>query len=140
MDMEKRFDEVSAMMDELRAKTEKAHQEIKGSFSDGVANFKADMEFTSKSIDEIADDAERKHDLRVEKRIDDVISASESIRDKINSLAQERSRAEQEAVILDLLDYAEECQGVAAYMADEAVMAYRAAAGQLAEYKKKYGK
>ncbi len=158
MDINERFDEISAKMDELKAKAEKASEEVKESWNQGLADFKADMEFTMNSIDEIAEEAEKNHDLRVEKRIDDIIAADEKIeekkeeraekrreklfalRDRINELAQDINKADQEQLIIDLLDYADECQETAVYMAEEAALAYKAAAEELVKYNAKYGK
>lgn len=197
MNLTEKFDEVSAKMDELKAKAEKAAQEVKESWTQGIADFKADMEFTGASISEIADDAERKHNLKVEERIDKAISASETIkesfadgaanfkadgealksglrdaaveideqteitdakieakreeraeehrtkieelRDKINDLGVAHAKADQEELILELLYYADDCQAIALYMAEEAAIAYKAAANELAIYNAKYG-
>lgn len=197
MDLTERFDAVSAKMDELKAKAEKASKEVKESWTQGIADLKADMEFTRANIDEIAADAERKHDLKVEERIDDAIAASEAVResfaegaanlkadgdafvsdlkdaaveideqteiadakiaakreekaekhrakieelrDRINDLGQAHARADQEELILELLEYADDCQAIAVYMAEEAAIAYKAAANEIAIYKAKYG-
>ena len=157
MDTNERFDEATKKMDELKAKLEEANKTVKESFKDGVANFKSDMEFTSTSIDEIFDDAEKKHDMKVEERIDKFIDADErreakreerraastakieNLQNKINDLGQAHAKADQEELIADLLTYAEDCQATAVYMAEEAVLAYRAAAEQIAIYNEKYG-
>ena len=157
MTTEERVNAATAKMEELKAKLDEANEAVKDSFRQGAANFKSDMEFTAASIDEIADDAERKHDLRVEKTIDSIIAADEKIeakreerlekrkakieaaRDRINELAQEVSKADQEQLIIDLLDYADDCQATAVYMAGEAALAYKAAARELADYYSKYG-
>ena len=65
MDLNERFEEVSAKMDELKAKAEKASREVKESWNEGIANFKSDMAFTMESINEVADEAEKKHDQKV---------------------------------------------------------------------------
>ena len=72
MDLNERFEEVSAKMDELKAKAEKASREVKESWNEGIANFKSDMAFTMESINEVADEAEKKHDQKVEERIDKI--------------------------------------------------------------------
>ena len=139
MDLKERFDEVSARMDELKAKAEKASQDVKESWAQGIDDFRADMEFNRANFDEIADDAERKHDLRVEERIDRRIARAEALRDKINDLGEAYAKADQEELILGLLEYADECQAVAVYMAEEAAAAYKAAANEIAAYNDKYG-
>ena len=151
MDLNERFEEVTARMDELKVKAEKASNEVKESWSEGISNFKSDMEFTMASINEVADEAEKKHDMRVEERIDRIETKREerleknrakiyALRDRINELAQDVSKADQEELIVDLLTYADECQETAIEMAEEAVLAYRAAAEQIALYNEKYGK
>ena len=60
--------------------------------------------------------------------------------DRINELAQDIGKADQEQLILDLLDYADECQATAVEMAEEAALAYKAAAKELVKYNEKYGK
>ena len=65
---------------------------------------------------------------------------SDALRDRINELAQDVSKADQEEFILDLLDYADECQATAVYMAEEAAAAYKAAAQEIVKYNEKYGR
>ena len=157
MDVNERFEASAAAMDELKAKLEKAHETVKDSMKDGVANFKADMKFTSDSVDEVFVDAEKQHDLKVEQRVDKVIDAEErfdakkeerrearkaridELKNKINDLGQAYAKADQEELIADLLVYAEDCEATALYMAQEAVLAYEAAARELADYYEKYG-
>ena len=158
MELTERFEAATAKMDELKAKMEEANKAVKESVKQGAANFKSDMEFTQASIDEIFDEAEKKHDLKVEERIDNIIAADErieekreerreasrakikSLRDKINDLSRSYAKADQEELIIDLLTYADDCQETAIYMAEEAVLAYREAAEQIALYNEKYGK
>ena len=157
MELNERFEAVSAKMDELKVKMEEANNAVKESFKQGAANFKSDMEFTQASIDEIFDAAETKHDLKVEERIDDIIAADasheekreerleaskakiKSLQDKINELSQAYAKADQEELIIELLTYADECQEVAIFMAKEAVLTYKAAAEQIEIYNEKYG-
>ena len=157
MDMTEKFEAASAKMDELKAKMEEANEAVKESFKQGAANFKSDMEFTSASIDEIFDEAEKTHDLKVEERIDNVIAFDEkledkkeerreaarakfkNLQDKINDLSQAYAKADMEELIIDLLTYGDDCQAMAIEMAEEAVLAYRAAAEQIAIYNEKYG-
>ena len=49
-------------------------------------------------------------------------------------------KADQEEFILELLDYADECQATAVYMAEEAAVAYKTAAQEIAKYNEKYGR
>ena len=157
MDLTDRADAAAAKMNELKAKMEEANNAVKESIQQGAANFKSDMEFTQASIDEIFEDAEKKHDLKVEERIDKIIDADarleekraerreaskakiKNLQDKINDLSQAYARADMEELIIDLLTYADECQETAVCMAEEAVLAYKAAAEQIAIYKEKYG-
>ncbi len=151
MDLNERFEEVSAKMDELKAKAEKASREVKESWNEGIANFKSDMAFTMESINEVADEAEMKHDQKVEEHIDKIETKRDerlekrrekvyALRDRINELAQDVSKADQEEFILDLLDYADECQATAVYMAEEAAVAYKTAAQEIVKYNEKYGR
>ena len=157
MDVNERFEASAATMDELKAKLEKAHETVKESMKDGVANFKSDVKFTTETVDEVFEDAEKQHDLNVEKRIDKVIDAEDKfdakreerrearkakideLKGKINDLGQAYAKADQEELIADLLVYAEDCEATALYMAQEAVLAYEAAAKELADYYEKYG-
>jgi NADH dehydrogenase/NADH:ubiquinone oxidoreductase subunit G len=157
MDLTERYDAVTAKMDELRAKLEESNEAVKESFKQGAADFRADMEFNQNSIDEILEEAKREHDIRVEERIDDIIATDEAfearkeerreaarakiknLQDKINDLGQAYARADQEELIVDLLTYADECQEIAIYMSEEAILAYKAAAEQIALYYEKYG-
>ena len=61
------------------------------------------------------------------------------LQDKINDLSQAYARADMEDLIIDLLDYADECQEAAVALAEEAALAYRTAAEQIAIYNEKYG-
>lgn len=158
MDLNERIDAAKAKMDELKSKMEDANEAVKESWKQGVADFKSDMEFTKNTIAEISDEEERKLELKAEGRIEKIVEADEkieakkeerheasmakkkSLQDKINSLSQAYAKADQEELIMDLIDYAEECQENAAYMAEEAILAYKAAAEQIALYNEKYGK
>lgn len=193
MSFTERFDAAAAKMDELRAKMEKASEEIKASWKQGVDQFKSDMEFNKAAIEEVSAEADRERELRIEKKIDNAIYASETIKesgeegaakfrsdmevlraslreiaegldeqnelvaekkearveearakleataDKIYGIGQAFERADQEELILDLLTYAEECQALADMMTDEAELALKAAAEQIAIYNEKYG-
>lgn len=157
MESQERFDAAAEKLDELKAKMEEAKTAVKDSIKDGVANFRSDMEFTSSCIDEIYDDAEKRHDQKIEENIDRIIAAEEkheekkeerrealrakikSLQDKINDLSWEYAKADQEELILDLLAYADECHEIAVYMAEEAIFAYKEAAEQIEIYKEKYG-
>ena len=112
---------------------------MKESFRQGAADFKSDMEFTKASIDEISDETERKIEVRSEERIGKRKAKLEELQNKINDLGQAYAKADQEELIIGLLEYAEDCRATAVYMAEEAVTAYKAAADELAEYNKKYG-
>jgi polyhydroxyalkanoate synthesis regulator phasin len=157
MDVNKRFEEVSARMTELRARADAASREVEESWKQGIENFKSDMQFTRSSIDEITDETERNIELSIERGIDRIIEADEKLeakrsenldaarsrveklQDKINSLGQAHAKADQEELILNLLDYADECQETAVHMAEEAARAYIAAAKEIALYDEKYG-
>ena len=157
MDVNERFEASAATMDELKAKLEKAHQTVKDSVRDGAANFRSDLKFTQESVDEVFVDAEKQHDLKVEERVDRIIDAEErrderreerreaakakidELKEKINDLGQAYAKADQEELIADLLIYAEDCEATALYMAQEAVLAYEAAAKEMADYYEKYG-
>ena len=158
MSTEERFEAASVKMDELMAKIEEVNKALKESIKDGAANFKSDMKFTQESIDEIFDDAEKRHDQKVEERIDEIIALDEkldekkeerrdalrarigNLQDKINDLSQAYAKADQEELIIDLLDYADDCRETAIEMAEEAILAYKAAAEQIALYNEKYGR
>ena len=157
MELQERFDAATAKLDELKAKMEEANKAVKESIKDGAANFRSDMEFTSSCIDEIFEEAEKKHDLKVEERVDNIIAADErleekreerreasrakikKLQDRINDISRDYAKADQEELILDLLAYADECHETAVYMAEEAIHAYKEAAEQIAIYKEKYG-
>ena len=157
MNTEERFKEAAAGMDELKARIEEANKALKESFSEGAANFRSDMEFTKASIDEISDETERKIELKAEEKIDRIVDAEEKrdarkderlekrrtkleeLQNRINDLGQAYAKADQEELIIGLLEYADDCRGTAVYMADEAANAYRAAVRELAEYNRKYG-
>ena len=158
MDLTERFEAATAKMDELKVKMEEANKAVKESVKEGTANFISDMEFTQASIDEIFDDAEKRHDLKVEERVDNIIAADEkleekreerreaavakikNLQDRINDLSRDYAKADQEQLIIDLLTYADVCQKTAIEMAEDAVYAYRAAAEQIAIYNEKYGR
>ena len=157
MNSEERFKAAAAGMDELKAKIEEVNKAVKESFSGGAANFRSDMEFTKSSIDEISDETEKKIELKAEQQVDKIIDAEEKmeakkdarlekrrtklqeLQDRINDLGQAYAKADQEELIMGLLEYADECRDTAVYMADEAVNAYRAAAAELVKYNEKYG-
>ena len=157
MNTEERFKEAASGMDELKAKIEEANKALKESFAEGAANFRSDMELTRASIDEISDETERKIELKTEETVDRIVDAEEKreakrderlekrrskleeLQNRINDLGQAYAKADQEDLIIGLLEYADDCRETAVYMADEAAYAYKAAAKELAEYKKKYG-
>ena len=157
MDIMERFDAATAKLDELRDKLEEANKAVKESVKDGAASFRTHMEFTQSSIDEIFDDAEKRLDLKVEERVDNIIAADErleekreerydasvaklkKLQDRINDLSRDYAKADQEEIIIDLLAYADECHDTAVYMAEEAIKAYKAAAEQIEIYNEKYG-
>ena len=142
---------------ELRAKMEEANKAVKDSVRQGAANFRSDMEFTQASIDEIFDDAEKRIDARIEEGIENIEAADarieerrderreaasaklKDLQNRINDLSQLYAKTDQEELILDLLSYADECQANAVYMAEQAVIAYKAAADQMEGYYEKYG-
>ena len=140
MELTDRFEAATAKMDELKAKMEEANKAVKESISQGAANFKSDMEFTQASIEEIFDDAEDRAEEKREERREASRAKIKNLQDKINDLSQAYAKADQEELIVDLLTYADECQETAIEMAEEAVLAYRAAAEQIALYNDKYGK
>ena len=139
MNTEERFEAAAASMDELKVKLEEVNEAVKESFRQGAAEFKSDMEFTKASIDEISDETERKIEVRSEERIGKRKAKLEELQNKINDLGQAYAKADQEELIIGLLEYAEDCRATAVCMAEEAVTAYKAAADELAEYNKKYG-
>ena len=193
MSFTERFDAAAARMDELKAKLEKASEEVKESWSQGVANFKSDMAVTRESIEEIAEENEArkqakkderrekaenvrdtvresfaegaenyKSDMEVlreslrevaagldeqneaveakkEAKVDEARAKLEETANRIYEVGQAFERADQEELILDLLAYAEECQAVADAMTDEAELALKAAAEQIAIYNEKFG-
>ena len=110
MSTEERFETASVKMDELKAKIEEVNKALKESIKEGAANFKS---------------------LRA--RIG-------NLQDKINDLSQAYAKADQEELIIDLLDYADDCRETAIEMAEEAILAYKAAAEQIALYNEKYGR
>lgn len=193
MSYTERFDAATAKMDELKDKIEKASEEIKASWKQGVEQIKSDIDFNMEAIEEITVEADRKYQLKIEEGIDSYIRASETIKesgqqgvadfksdmntlrenlrdiaedldeqhelvsakkeakveearaklqataDKIYEIGQSFERADQEELILDLLTYAEECQELADLMTDEAELALKAAAEQIAIYNEKFG-
>ena len=193
MSYTERFDAATAKMDELKDKMEKASEEIKASWKQGVDQIKSDIDFNRETIEEISEEADRKRDLRIEEKIDKFIYASETIKEseqqgatnlrsdmdmlrenlrdiaedldeqhelvsakkeakveearaklqatanKIYEIGQSFERVDQEELILDLLTYAEECQELADLMTDEAELALKAAAEQIAIYNEKFG-
>lgn len=157
MTTEERFEAASARMDELKAKIEEVNEAVRESFEQGAADFRSDMAFTKSSIDEISDEAERKIELKAEKQADRMVDAGEklearrderlekrrakleSLQNKINDLGQAYARADQEELIIGLLEYGDECRDAAVYMAEEALYAYTAAAEELVKYNEKYG-
>lgn len=157
MDFDERMEAAEAKKAELRTKMEEANKALKDSVRQGAANFRSDMEFTQASIDEIFDDAEKRIDARIEEGIENIEAADarieerrderreaasaklKDLQNRINDLSQLYAKTDQEELILDLLSYADECQANAVYMAEQAVIAYKAAADQMASYYEKYG-
>ncbi|MBQ3392428.1 MAG: hypothetical protein IJG52_03340 [Lachnospiraceae bacterium] len=63
----------------------------------------------------------------------------EQIRDKIEAKKTSFDKAAQEALITDLLDYADDCQKIAYAYAMEAELAIMDACDEIKDYKEKYG-
>ena len=139
MNSEERFEAAAAGMDELKAKIEEVNKAVRDSFTEGAANFRSDMQFTKSSIEGISDETEEKIEAKKDARLEKRRTKLQELQDKINDLGQAYAKADQEDLIVGLIEYADECRDTAVYMADEAVNAYRAAAKELAKYNEKYG-
>ena len=64
----------------------------------------------------------------------------EEVKNRIESKKTELDKAAQEELIMDLLDYADDCQMIAYAYAMEAEMAIMDACDEIADYEAKYGK
>ena len=94
MDINERLDAAAAKMEELRAKIEETNAEVKESFKEGAANFVSDMKFNRDQIEEISEEADRKSQLRLEKKIDRSLEVSDALREsKEEGLAQMKADA-----------------------------------------------
>ena len=156
MSIKERLDAAEAKLYELNAQMEDAKAAVTESMNESIEGFKADMENAKAGVKEASDEQERKLELKAEERMDSLIAADEKIeagieekreasrakrkrlQDKINELSQAYAKADQEELIMELIDYAEDCQAGAVYLAQEAVQAYKEAAEQIAIYNKKY--
>ena len=122
----------------------------------------ADTAAISKAMDEINDkidakiaDSARKYDDAAEEnsrlakeRYNSKLNATrlkvqmhqEEVKNRIESKKTELDKAAQEELIMDLLDYADDCQMVAYSYAMEAELAIMDACDEIADYEAKYGK
>lgn len=93
---------------------------------------KADTEAINKAMEDINDkiDATR---LKVQMH-------REEVKNRIETKKTELDKAAQEELIMDLLDYADDCQMVAYSYAMEAELAIMDACDEIADYEAKYGK
>ena len=93
---------------------------------------KADTEAINKAMEDINDkiDATR---LKVQMH-------QEEVKNRIESKKTELDKSAQEELIMDLLDYADDCQMVAYSYAMEAELAIMDACDEIADYEAKYGK
>ena len=93
---------------------------------------KADTEAINKAMEDINDkiDATR---LKVQMH-------REEVKNRIETKKTELDKAAQEELIMDLLDYADDCQMVAYLYAMEAELAIMDACDEIADYEAKYGK
>ena len=142
MGFTERFDAATAKMDELKARMGKASDEINESCQQGAAKFRSDMDVLRASLREIAESLDEQNEVVSEKReakVEEARAKLEATADKIYEIGQSFERADQEELIVDLLTYAEECQDLADMMADEAELALKAAAEQIAIYNEKFG-
>ena len=125
---------------------------------------KADTEAINKAMEDINDkidakiaDSARKYDDAAEKfmaKVDDSLATAEGsvyAAEENSRLAKERYNSKlnatrlkvqmhQEEVIMDLLDYADDCQMIAYSYAMEAELATMDACDEIADYEAKYGK
>lgn len=129
-----------------KAKAEATADAVKESVTEGVANYKSDMEILRNSLREIAVEVDEQTDIADTKIAADRASRVDAARAKVaqakaqvEKVEEAFDKADREELIYDLLVYAEECQALADAMADEAEIALKAAAQQIALYEEAYG-
>lgn len=142
MSFDERLEAIRARREELRAKNDEMVKAIRESVDAGDQKFAEDMKNLKwafkEASDELNDQADAIDDM-IEDKIEAAEDRRENIKSKIAGIKTEIQKADQEALILDILIYAEDCAEIAAYYSEEADFAMAAAEEQIKIYKEKFG-
>ncbi len=146
MSFDERLEAIWAKREELRAKHDDRVKAVRESIDEGDKKFAEDMQTlkwafgeASAELNEQADAIDAKIDARIDEKIDASEARRENIRAKVEGFKAEIEKAEQEALIVDILVYAEDCADIAAYYSQEADFAMAAAEELIAIYNEKFG-
>lgn len=146
MSFDERMEALWAKREELRAKHDDRVKVIRDSIDAGDQQFVEDMKNlkwafgeATAEINEQADALDAKIDEKIDERIDAAEERHENIKAKIAGFKSDIEKAEQEALIVDILVYAEDCADIAAYYSQEADFAMAAAEELIALYNEKFG-
>ncbi len=142
MSFDERLEAVRARREEIRAKNDERVRIIRESVDAGDQKFAEDMKnlkwaFGEASA-ELNDQADALDD-KIDAKIDAAEQRRENLKAKIAGIKTDIQKADQEAFILDILIYAEDCAEIAAYYAEEADFAMAAAEEQIRLYNEKFG-
>lgn len=146
MSFDERMEALKARREELRAKHDEMVKTVRESVDAGDQQFAEDMKTlkwafgeASAELNEQADALDQKIDEKIDERIDAAEERRAKIKGKIADIKTDIERAEQEALIVDILVYAEDCAEIAAYYSEEFDFAMAAAEELIANYNEKFG-
>lgn len=146
MSYEERLEALRAKREDLRAKNDERVKALRESIDAGDQKFAEDMKNlkwafgeVSAELNDQADAIDDKIDQKIDKRIDAAETRRANIKAKIEGVRTEIERADREALIVDILLYAEDCAEIAAYYSEEADFAMAAAEEQIRLYNEKFG-
>ena len=146
-------DKISAKLDKVDAKLDEVDAKIDAKLDADAEKCDAAMEKIDAKINDDLDTIEGDYyaageDLRLAKeRYDSKLNATrlkvqmhlEEVKNRIEAKKTELDKAAQEELIMDLLDYADDCQMIAYAYAMEAELAIIDACDQIEDYEAKYG-
>ena len=147
-------DKIDAKLDKVDAKVEELDAKIDAKLDADAEKYDAAMDKIDAKVNDDLDAIEgdyyaAKEDVRLAKeRYDSKLNATrlkvqmhmEDVKNRIEAKKTELDKAAQEELIMDLLDYADDCQMIAYAYAMEAELAILDACDEIEDYDSKYGK
>ena len=129
-------DKIDVKIEANARKYDEAAGKLQAKIDDSLATVEGDVN----AAEENQRLAKERYDSKLNATRLKVQMHKEEVKNRIESKKTELDKAAQEELIMDLLDYADDCQMIAYAYAMEAEMAIMDACDEIADYEAKYGK